>query len=96
MIIINVSRDNEVVDLIDPVEMINSPEGTVFQQYFNNKPTNQYYISCGVNEESLVQIWYDDEDGKHRLSTENKKSLKKLYDTVKVKKTDAVIEINLT
>lgn len=95
MIKIKVGRDLPNEELIDPTDMINSPDGTIFQQYTNGKPTKDYYVSCGPAEKSVIHIWHDDDTRQHRLSTDDKKSLKELLDHVKVKVIDATLEINL-
>lgn len=95
MITIIVNEKEVDNDLIDPVEMIGSEYGTIFQQYFNGKPCKDYYISCGHAEKSVIHIWHHEEDEEYNLSTDDIKSLKELVNTVKVKEIDATIEINL-
>lgn len=94
MIKITIQNDTDN-DLIDPCQMIDTEYGTVFQQYFKNKAQNHYYISCGHCEKSVVSLWYNDEEKKHQLSTDDIESLKELVKSVKVKQIDATIEITL-
>lgn len=93
MIKITIQNDTND-DLIDPTAMINSDYGTVFQQWFKGKKQLVYYISCGRNEENVIQLWYDI-DEEYRLSTDDIKSLKQLAKEVKVQKINATIEITL-
>jgi hypothetical protein len=81
--------------LISPVDMLNTPHGTVFQQFFDGKAQKNYYVSCGHAEESVINIWYSDESKKWALSTDDKKSLLGLTSPVMVKKIDAELEIEL-
>lgn len=69
--------------------------GCIFQQYSNNIPQNNFYINCGMNEPSVIHIWYDDEDKQYRLSTDNKKSLGELLPHVSVIQIDAEINLDL-
>lgn len=94
MIKITIQNDTDN-DLIDPTVMINSEYGTVFQQWFKGKKQPVYYISCGHCEKSVVSLWYNDEEKKHQLSTDDIKSLKELAKSVKVKQINATIEITL-
>ena len=87
----------QVGELIDPVEMIDNKfsYGTVFQQYSHGEPTKDFYINVGLNEKRVVQIWYNDENSEHRLSTDNKKDLRGFYPHIKVREIDAEIIIGL-
>lgn len=96
MIKIKVNNKEIDNDLMNPCEMIGTPHGTIFQQYHDGIMCEEYYVSCGGGENSVIHIWHSDEDNKYRLSTDNVKSLTELYNTVKVKEIDATIEINLT
>lgn len=81
---------------IKMVDMLNYPY-EIFQQYSKGLPQEWYYINPGINEPNLILIWYDDEDKKYRLSTENKQGLKEYNSFVTaVKITDSIdISINL-
>lgn len=94
MIKITIQNDTDN-DLIDPTVMINSEYGTVFQQWFKGKKQPVYYVSCGFAEENVIQIWYNPEEDKHMLSTDDLKSLKQLVKEVKVQKINATIETTL-
>lgn len=80
-------KNTKKLDLLSPKDMLNTPYGTVFQQY-NNEPQNQFYISCGQSEPSVICIWY--ESGEYKLSTDNLKGLLEFYKHIKVKKVDNV------
>ena len=95
MIKITIQNDADN-NLIDPTAMINTEYGAVFQQWFKGKKQPVYYMSCGFAEENVIQIWYNAEDDKHMLSTDNLKSLKQLVKEVKVQKINATIEMILT
>ena len=95
MIKIKVNDNTEDESLVDPITMVGTEHGTIFQQYHNGEPCKDYYISCGRSEQSVIHIWYNEENGEYNLSTDNFKSLKSLVDTVKVKEIDATIDINL-
>lgn len=92
---INIKVISKSSNKLDPVEMLdNKYSHSIFQQYCNDLPENCFYINCGINEESLIAIWYSDEDEKYNLSTDDRKSLRSLLSHVKVVKIDA--EVNLT
>lgn len=69
--------------------------GCIFQQYSHDFPQNNFYINCGLNEKSVIHIWYDDENEQYRLSTDNKKSLEELLPHVSVLEIDAEINLDL-
>lgn len=94
MIKITIQNDTDN-DLIDPTFMLNTEYGTVFQQYFKGKKQPIYYVSCGQNEKSVIQIWYCEVDEEHKLSTCDIKSLKEYTKEVKVQKINATIEMTL-
>ena len=95
MIKITINNTKEDLDFIDPCSMLNSEYGTIFQQWFNGKPMQDFYMSCGYAEKSMVHIWHCSENKCFKLSTDDLKSLKGLAKTVKVVKIDATVEINL-
>ena len=95
MITIKINEKQSGYDFIHPYEMLNSEYGTVFEQWFEGKPQGEFYISCGHCEDSVINIWYDEEDGCHKLSTDNAKSLKGLVNSVMVRKIDATVTIGL-
>lgn len=93
---ISIQVDSYVDKLINPVDMLgNFPEGTIFQQYSKGKPQKWFFIHCGLNEPSLVVIWYNDEMKKYMMSTTNLDELLEYYDHVKVKKINADLKIIL-
>lgn len=94
---ITVKNISNNVKLIDPVRMLDNiwPAGTVFQQYVSGSPTKDYYITCGHHEDSVITIWYCDEDFRHKLSTDNIKSLSELLSHVKVQQIEAEINLEL-
>ena len=71
-------------------------EDKIFQQYDNENPRNVFYINCGLNEERVVCIWYEDESEIYRLSTEDKKGLAQFYPHVKVKDVTNSVDIKIT
>lgn len=77
---------------IRPFEMLLHPD-RIFRQYSHKKPQEVYYIHCGIGESNLVVIWYDDEDEKFRMSTEDEKGLKRLLKHVTVVDVTDEIEI---
>lgn len=80
-------------DLLSPIKMIGSEYDTVYQQYSNDKPQKDFYISCGYGETSVIHIWYDEESKIYRFSTDDSESLNELASHVKVKEIQA--EVNL-
>lgn len=81
--------------LIKPTEMFNHENlNKCFQQYSHGMSQNCYYINCGVGEKNLILIWYDEEIGSLRFSTENLASLKNLKDHVLVK--EVYLDFNIT
>lgn len=97
MITINVKNAKSSPNFCPPVEMLNNswPEGQVFQQYFDGTPQKDYYLNCGMNEKSVVHLWWDSGNEKYSLSTDNSLSLKELAPTVQVLPIDAEITITL-
>lgn len=95
MIKITTNKTKKLPDLIDPCKMLNTPHGTVFQQYVSGKPVQDFYISCGASEPSVVHIWDDSDDKTQRLSTDDLKSLRGLADHVKVAISDVIVEISI-
>jgi hypothetical protein len=85
------------MELLDPCEMLNNKfdHGAVFQQYFQGVPQRIYYICCGPYEDSVIHIWFSDEEDEYRLSTDNLQSLKELNSNVKVKQCDVDIKMKL-
>ena len=69
--------------------------GTVFQEYFNNKPEKTFWVKLDPAEESLLNIWFDDESNEYKLSTDNMESLLELASTVKAVKVEADINFSL-
>jgi len=89
--IVGATKESELIDLL---EMHSYPYGTVFQEYMDGKPVNDYWICCGSCEKRLVNLWFDDESGVYRLSTDRKKDLREFRSGIKAMVIDA--EINLT
>jgi len=94
---IKVQQTKTDMELLDPREMLNNrfDHGTIFQEYFHSVPQKSYYICCGPHEESLIHIWFSDEEDEYKLSTDNLKSLKELNSDVKVKQCDVDIKMKL-
>lgn len=95
MIEIKINKKDESINLIKPSEMINSKYGTVFQEFFKNKQGNSFFISCGIGEKSIIHIWYNDENKRYELSTDDKESLKQFVESYKVFEIDAIISIDM-
>ena len=94
---IKVEHNKADLNLLDPCEMFSNrfDHGTVFQQYFHDVPQKTYYICCGSYEESVIHIWFSDEENTYKFSTDNLRSLKDLNYSVKVKQCDSVIKMKL-
>ena len=97
MITITVTNKQKPVNLINPVDMLNNKweRGQAFQQYFHGKPCSDYYISCGINEKSVIHIWHWDEEHEWRISSDNLVSLMDLNTEVQVAAIDAEIKIEV-
>lgn len=97
MITIKVTEKQKEPQMCSPVLMLSNewPEGQVFQQYFNGNPQKDYYINCGMNELSVIHIWFSLHTQSYALSTCNKKSLLELNPTVLVTPIEAEILITL-
>lgn len=81
-------------NLLRPLDMFTFPEGTVFQQYFNGQPQKCYYVNIGINE-SLLNIWFNEETSTYCLSTDDKDSIKQLVRTVETKVIKAKVRVKL-
>lgn len=93
---LNIKVINRVTNKLNPVEMLdNKYANCVFQQYDNNIPQNDFYINCGINEKSVIHIWYNDESEQYRFSTDDEKSLLKLFEHITVVKIDAKISLKI-
>ncbi len=85
------------VKLLKPCAMLSGyPYGTVFQQWFEGKPSNTFFVTCGVGEKRVLTFWWDDEDLVYKVSTDNKKSLKEYVPSVRVFEINAEINIKLS
>lgn len=95
-LVINVEKVAQETDLIKPCDMLKrGNENKIFQQYSHGKPQDQYYINCGINEERVIMVWYDDESETFKLSTDNFKGLREFYSHVRVKDVTDQIEIQI-
>lgn len=94
MIDIQVIDDEVNNELLDPIHCWGSKHGEVFQQYFEDKPQKCFYIGCGKSE-NVINIWFEEEEGVYRLSSDDKNSLLGLVSSVKVKKIEADIDVTL-
>ena len=72
---------------IRPERMLDSgvPEGTVFQMYDNEFPSDTYYITCGPYEKRVVEFWYNEEESKFRLSTSTLSELEEFMPHISVR-----------
>lgn len=96
MIKITVSEaDKPSEPLIKLSEMLDSPYGTVFQEYIDGEPAQEFWISCGHAEKSLINFWWDEEAGCHKLSTDSKKTFIGFSTSVQVKRVDADLKLKL-
>ncbi len=82
MIEITIGKQSEKVELIKPSKVYGQPYGQIYQEYFKGEPGKAYLISTGLNDRP-VSIWWDDEEGRYRLSSESKKGLKEFNSWVK-------------
>jgi hypothetical protein len=78
-----------------PEDMLNTPHGTVFQLMDNESSSDTYFISCGLHEKRVVVLWFEEEEGCWRLSTENKKDLRGYLDHITVREINATVCIDL-
>lgn len=69
--------------------------GTVFQEYFNNKPEKTFWVKLDPAGESLLNVWFNEENNKYELSTDNIESLLEFAESVKVVKIEADINFSL-
>jgi len=86
------------LDLIEPVEMLGTPHGTVFQQYAHDMPTKNFWISCGGAEEAMINIFYSDDPPyvqEYRLSTDDIESLLDFLPHIKARQIEADVKIGL-
>jgi hypothetical protein len=97
MIEIQVKQDKQNPLMHKPVNMLENywQEGQVFQQYFNDKPQQDYYINCGLNEPSAIHIWFNYETRSYALSTSNKEELQGFNPNVLVAPIEARVLITL-
>lgn len=95
MIEINIEKNESEIELLKPSKMLdNLPYGTVFQQWFEGKPSDTFFLTCGHSEKRVITFWWDDENREYKVSTDNKKSLRGYVSSVKVFKINAEIKIN--
>jgi len=87
--------DKNTNPLINPCKMFDAPHGTIFQQYIDGEPAKEFWISCGTNEKSLINLWFDDEAGCHKLSTDRKKALREYEYHCKVRLVDGDLKLKL-
>jgi DUF2075 family protein len=94
---VKVNKESAKTDsLINPIDMLTRQnENCCFQQYSHGKPQKTFYINCGIGEDSLITIWYNDESKSYLLSTDNIESLSEFNSHVKVKKIKS-IELEFT
>lgn len=97
MINIKVNEKVQTQRMYNPADMLLNtwPEGQIFQQYFNGVPQKDYYINCGLNEPSVIHLWYNEEEKHYCISTNDKKSLLGFNHTVIVSPIDAEVLITL-
>lgn len=86
---VRVLLDDDELEFVKPIKVWGSEYGSVWQQYKNKKPQPWFLIGTG-HHDNPVEIWYDDENGEYRLSSENKKSLKEYKSFIKYKKLNNV------
>ena len=84
--------------LYDPISAWGSSHNTIWRMYNNGRPGDTFFIGCG-HAERCVSIWWDDECGNFRLSSESKKELKRFLPHIKIRKcgplTSLKIELNI-
>jgi hypothetical protein len=95
MIKINIDQTTKTTELMEPEEMLNTPHGTVFQLMDSDEPCDTYFISCGFHEKRVVVLWYENEECCWKLSTDNKKGLRKYIPHIKVREVNATVTIDL-
>ncbi len=84
MIEITIGKQKKKVELIKPADIYGQPYGRVYQQYFKGEPDKNgvYLVSTGPNDRPIC-VWWDDEEGRYRLSSDSKKELKEFNSWVK-------------
>lgn len=96
---INTTEKDTEDSLIDLVDMFDHTYGSVFQQYVDGEPSNEYWINVGVHEKRLVSLWLEDESegesNHYRLSTDNQKDLKQFREGIKALRVDAELTLTL-
>jgi hypothetical protein len=85
MLEINVKVNGK--ELLNPADMLKDENAEkVFMLYDlkKNDYIHNFFINCGRCEKSVINIWYDDESKKYRLSTDTLASLKEYNKHIKV------------
>ena len=94
MIKINIEKQKKQMPLVNPKDIWNAEDGTVWQQYMNNDPQKWYLINVGIHEPLLI-LWYCDESNQFRVSSASFKDLKEYNSCVKFVKINADIKIDM-
>ena len=95
-LVINVEKSANENNLIKPCHMLDrGNEDKIFQMYDDGLAQETIFINCGINEKSLVSIWFDDESKCYRLSTDDLKGLREYNSWIKVKDVTDQIQIQI-
>lgn len=96
MLEINVKVNGK--ELLNPTDMLKDENAEkVFMLYDTkqNNFTDNFFINCGRAEKSVINIWYDDESKKYRLSTDTLASLKEYNKHIKVVDVTDTIKLSI-
>lgn len=90
-------------DLMSPLKVLDNKwdYGTIFRGYHRGKPTKDFFITCGRGENSVIHLWYNDDEVDiaanrgFKFSTSDLEDLSEYVDTHKVYKIDADIKMEV-
>lgn len=89
----DMTEDN--AQLLDPIEAFGAPHGTIFRMYDNGRPDNTYLIGAGHCERP-ISVWWDNECGQYRISSESKKDLKAFLPHIKIRECGPLSRVRLS
>jgi hypothetical protein len=75
MINIIINKPQKSYPFLPAEDLFDTPYGTVFQMYIDGVAQENFFISCGINEKRLIDIWYDDDNYEYRFSTSTRKNM---------------------
>jgi hypothetical protein len=84
--------------LLNPADMLKDENAEKVFMLYDTKQNNfidNFFINCGRCEKSVINIWYDDESKKYRLSTDTLDSLKEYNKHIKVVDVTDTIKLSI-